>query len=232
MTNPELFDHDAFARTVHEHDFRRQVKRTVGGEPLSDDAVFGIADFVASTISGAEPDRLLDIGCGNGELLALYSRGLDTSVGIDPSRYLIEVANRNFASDQLAFVNASTVDYLTSVENPERFTRVCFFASFQYLSPTESAEALQIIGRRFTAVARVVLGNLPDLDRREAFAGGAPREGDPRTEHRTAIGRWLTLSDIKQLAPHEFKVARIEPDDDIIGGTYRFHVVLDRLRVG
>lgn len=232
MTNPELFDYDAFSRTVDGHDFRRQVKRTVGGEPLSDDAVFGIADFVASTIAGAESDLLLDIGCGNGELLALYSRGLATAVGIDPSPYLIEVANRNFASDQLVFVNASTVDYLTSVENPERFTRVCFFASLQFLSPTESAEALQIIARRFTAVSRVVLGDLPDLDRREAFAGGAPREGDPKTEHLTAIGRWLTLSDIKELAPPEFKVARIEPDDDVIEGTYRFHAVLSRLRVG
>lgn len=229
MTGSARFDHDAFARSVDSQDFRRQIKRTVGGEPLSDDAVFAIADFVASTIAGGEPDRLLDVGCGNGELLSLYARGLTKAIGIDPSEYLIQVAQRHFASERLDFVNASTVDYLAGVENPERFTRVCFFASFQYLSPAESAGALQTIARRFTAVSRVVLGNLPDLDRREAFAVGAPREGDPDTEHLTAIGRWLTLSDIKELAPPDFKVARVEPDGDLVGGNYRFHAVLDRL---
>lgn len=97
MTDPAVFDHDAWARSVDSQDFRRQVKRQVDGEPLSDDAVFAIADFCASMIAGAESDHLLDIGCGNGELLALYSRGFATAVGIDPSQYLIEVAQRHFA---------------------------------------------------------------------------------------------------------------------------------------
>jgi cyclopropane fatty-acyl-phospholipid synthase-like methyltransferase len=224
-----FFDHDAHARSVDERDFRRQVKRIIDGNPLRDNEVHALADFVTSMLDSSVEDHLLDVGCGNGELLSLYASGMASAVGIDPSEHLISIALKYFASDRLSFIHTGTVEYLERVVDPERFTRVCFFASFQYLSPHESMQALQVIGRRFTSATRLVLGNLPDLSRREAFAADAPRCSDPLNEHLTTIGRWLTLGDIEELAPREhFTVERVAPAVDVAGGHYRFHVVLKR----
>lgn len=230
MGTTELFDHDGFARSVSEGDFRRQVKRTLNGEPLDDRQVQAIADFVVTLLDASDEDHLLDVGCGNGELLSLYSGGLASVVGIDPSEYLINVSIKYFASDRIRFVNTRTVDYLETVEDPERFTRVCFFASFQYLSLSEANTALQIVHQRFPRVDRIVLGNLPDLRRRESFASGLPRHSDPEAEHLTAIGRWFTGEDIERLALDNgfSSVITSAPEKKIVVNDYRFHAILKR----
>lgn len=227
--NYPIYDHDQHARSVGRKDFRLQVKRQEGGVPLSDDQVRSIAAFVAAALSLDKSDTLLDIGCGNGELTSMYSSHCRRTVGIDPSKYMIEIAAESFSRDDLTFRNTDTLQFLQEVNESKPFTAVVFFASFQYLSEGDADRALGLLAEQ-PSVERILLGNLPDLLNRTRFADDAPR-ADPEFEHRTAIGRWLSIQEIDAMArTHGLMADVVIPGFPLVGSHYRFHALLQRSR--
>jgi SAM-dependent methyltransferase len=73
--------------------------------------LIGYHDFFVQHVRPG--DRVLDVGCGKGELAAdLVARGGATVVGIDVHRPALEFARSRFRDERLTFVEADAHDYV------------------------------------------------------------------------------------------------------------------------
>ena len=66
--------------------------------------------YVLSAVGGSSEKRVVDVGCGTGELTALLAGTVERVVGVDRSRRSIEIAKAAFAARGLNFVHASFED--------------------------------------------------------------------------------------------------------------------------
>lgn len=199
--NYPTVDYDAHARTCAPEDFWAQVKRTVRGQPVSDDQIEMIVNAIQTHLQLQPADAVLDLACGNGELSRRMFDACGSWLGVDLSDYLIEVANRHFAAPpRIAFVAASATEYLSSEPRPERFSKVLCYGSFAYFSQADACATLQLLHDRFVNVETIFIGNLPDRARASAFY--APREPEPGelTDPQAQIGIWRTEAEFAALA--------------------------------
>jgi hypothetical protein len=201
--NYPTVDYDAHARTCAPEDFWAQVKRTVRGQPVSEDQI--------------EISRRLFAECGSW-------------LGVDLSDYLIEVANRHFADPpRINFVAAGAAEYLTAESQPERFSKVLCYGSFAYFSQTDAQATLQLLHERFVNVGTIFIGNLPDRARASAFY--APRQPEPGelTDPKAQIGIWRTREEFAALAAEtgwEATFPAMPPG--FFAAKYRYDAVLRR----
>lgn len=77
-------------------DFWVQVKRTVKGQPVSQDQIDMIVSAMTAALDLSPDDILLDLGCGNGALTTYFFHRCRGGLGVDFSEFLISVARRNF----------------------------------------------------------------------------------------------------------------------------------------
>jgi SAM-dependent methyltransferase len=182
-------------------DYWAQVKRTVNGQPVSEDDITLITEAVATglALQTDGDDVLLDLGCGNGALTSrLYTR-LRAAVGVDFSEPLVEVALRDFAQPgRFDYILGNVLTYLSQEQLPDRFTKVLMYGCFSYFHDAE--RTLSLLRSRFPSVQRVFIGNLPDLSRvGQFFREGLPSPAvlrDPESK----IGTWRTSDEMRELA--------------------------------
>src|SRR5262245_37058383 len=89
-----LFKHHP--ETCDPDDIWGQVKRTVGGQPVSAQQISLIVDAIRSGLALAPDDTLLDLCCGNGALTTHLFEVCSGGLGVDYSGFLIEVAKARF----------------------------------------------------------------------------------------------------------------------------------------
>ncbi len=223
-------DYQAPAVNSARDDFWRQVRRTVGGEPVSEQQIDLIVGAILEGLKFEPHNSLLDLACGNGALTARLYPHCESSVGVDSSEYLISVAEQFFAArPSRGFVLDDLVHFTSESHNPNNFDKVLCYGSFAYLSDHDAEEALTNITKRFTNVSRVFLGNLPDLDRIDHFYRvGVPSQTvleDPMSP----IGVWRTRSYFTRLALELGwrSVVSVMPEA-FFAADYRFDVTLSR----
>ncbi len=92
---------------------------------------------------GEAPRSIMDYGCGLGSTapLLLEAFAAESTVGVDVSSQLLEVARRNHASDRTRFI--STEEYVPC----EALDLVYCNGVFHHIQPDEHAQALEYICR-------------------------------------------------------------------------------------
>lgn len=186
------------AKTRAPDDFWGQVKRTVNGKPVSQDQIDMIVAAMLAALDLRPDERLLDLCCGNGALTTYFFARCQGGRGIDYSEFLIDVAQKNFVlrpsesyvvSDAVAFV-ATAADVA--------FDKALCYGAFQYLDAAPAF--LRDLRRRFPAIRRFVIGNLPDKAlMHRFFVNGAPADGS-ESRAATPIGIWRTREEFAALA--------------------------------
>lgn len=223
-------DYDQHARTCAPDDFWAQVKRTRNGTPVPDAHIDMIVEAIRRGLALGPDDVVLDLACGNGALSQRLFESCAGLVGVDLSAYLIEVANRHFARQpDYSFVERGVAEYLEEEPQPERFTKVVCYGSFAYFAHADALAALHFLNRRFTRVDAIFIGNLPDLERKDAFYGA--RTPDPRelVDPRSQIGIWRTRAEFKAMAASAgWDVAFLEMPPEFYSAHYRYDALLRR----
>jgi cyclopropane fatty-acyl-phospholipid synthase-like methyltransferase len=215
-------------------DFWGQVKRHVFGRPVGADQIELIVDAATRALSLEADDVLLDLGCGNGALAHHLFGACSEYFGVDISTALVTVANANFAAGpHFAFTVDDVADYVSREARPERFTKVMCYGTFPYLVQESATHVLQTLATRFPNVRRVFLGNLPDLERVNAFYPGVsalhPALGNPLSE----IGIWRTPDVFKQLAEETgWSVELTNMPSSFYAAHYRYDATLSRKPAG
>ena len=94
------FLHKEYPKSFERNDFWSQIKRTVNGQPVSENQIDMIVTKVSNELELANQDTLLDLGCGNGALGNYFLKDIKYYVGVDFSEYLIGIANEYFQDEE------------------------------------------------------------------------------------------------------------------------------------
>ena len=116
----------------------------------------GITDIMKPT----KIDTILDIGCGSGELVALFYKDGYKIRGSDPSERLIKIAKERFGD--MFFVD----DIINMVHNIA-YTKILLNGVWQYLHPNLYEQALRNLHN--ICKESVFITDNPDFDKRELW---------------------------------------------------------------
>lgn len=224
------FDHNEHAKSRAPDDFWGQIRRTVNGEPVSDEQIKMITDAIDSALQLKPDDRLLDLACGNGALSHLLFDSIAGYQGVDFSEHLISVAKNNFEKlPSYRFMTNGAAEYTREETNPAQFTKVNCYGSFSYFPAADADEVLRTLHQKFTNVQRVFIGNLPDKDRAASFYKTKMAGAGEMADHASQIGIWRTQGDFAKLAGDagwKAKFSVMPPE--YYAGYYRYDVLLTR----
>jgi SAM-dependent methyltransferase len=223
-------NYDTHARTVAGDAYWSQVRRTINGKPVSEAQIMMIVDAIVSALSLQPQDVVLDLACGNGALSSYLYDKCAGLVGVDISPYLIEIARRDFARPpNYRFEQDDVIFYLAHGSDDATFSKALIYGSFQYLSRVEAVALLELLGRRFVAVVKIFIGNVPNkrlVDR--FYLDGVPSEtelNDPEAR----IGVWYAPEEIEAMAEATgWRASLSHMPADFYTAHYRFDVTLER----
>lgn len=222
--------HKEFPKECATSDFKGQIKRTVNGKPVSEEQILMILNAIRSGINISKNDVLLDLCCGNGDLANAIFPEISAYKGVDFSDYLIQVAKENFEKmPDFEFNLADALEYSTTENNPERFTKALCYGAFQYL-PAKSAEnLLKNINQRFKNIKVFFIGNLPDKERADKFYYAdidyKPLLGD----NTSPIGIWRSKDEMIKLAVDTgWDIEIINMPQNFYAAHYRYDAKLTR----
>jgi protein-L-isoaspartate O-methyltransferase len=220
------FDYLERPKQFARNDFWRQVRRTINGEPVTEEQIQLIALQIVSGLQLGKNDRLLDIGCGNGALTMAIAPYASDVLGMDYSEYLIGVAKEYFETSRVRFLQMSIDEMLTGDLNA-RYNKALLYGVSSYLNDDLLR---RLIGWYFSEHrGRMFIGNVRDKALAAKFYQ-EPKSDTELDDHTTSIGKWRTPQWFEALA-REIGVT-VEfmkmPGEFYLSGFY-FDVVLERL---
>ncbi|MCU1492390.1 MAG: Methyltransferase domain [Acidimicrobiaceae bacterium] len=222
-------DYEYYPRTLPSEDFWGQVRRTVNGQPVSEEQILMIVDSVKQGVRFEDGDVVLDLACGNGALSRYFFDSCSALLGVDRSEYLISVAKQHFEKvPRYTFLHRDAADYVMTEEEPERITKAICYGSFSFFSRDDGETVLAGLHDRFVNLRRVFIGNLPDRDRSQLFYGDAA-PGAELDDHSAQIGIWRTKEQFEQLGHKTgWKLTFGEMPDGFYARHYRYDALLER----
>ena len=121
---------------------------------------------VARKLDVRPDDRLLEIGCGPGNLLIPLSFMVACAVGMDHPAVCRRLRTR-FRGDQIRTIGCNFLDYATA---DNAFDKVLIYSVISTLS--DQAEAIAFLDKAVTLIApggRLLLGDIANADRKRRF---------------------------------------------------------------
>lgn len=219
-----------FPQVMTPGDFWRQIKRTVNGEPVSEEQIAMIVQAIDEALLLGPDDRLLDLACGNGALSQYFFGKCEDFLGVDISAVLIEVAQRYFERPGRKFLLSDVADYILNECQPEHFTKVLCYGSFSYFTEESARLVLTRLSNDFCNVQRVFIGNLPDLRLQHLFYRDGRDHGLELKSADSLIGIWRSEEEFRQLAADcgwQAHISRMP--QAFYASHYRYDVLLTRV---
>lgn len=223
-------NYDAHARSVAADAYWKQVRRTVDGKPIDELQIILIVNAITAGLSLTHTDVVLDLACGNGALSSYLFEKCAGLVGVDISPYLIEIAQKGFARPpDYHFHAEDAVSFLARNHNPLIFTKAMIYGAFQYFSREEAVAVLRVLNERFSMVAKLFIGNLPDRRRSDRFfRKSAPTEAE-LNDHEAQIGIWYRPDEIEAMAQATgWQASCSYMPASFVASSYRFDMTLER----
>ena len=223
--NASEFDYLERPKQFERNDFWRQVRRTVNGQPVSDEQIQLIVEQIRQGLDLKVGDRLLDIGCGNGALTACLETSVEATLGVDYSAYLIDIAKQHFESPRLRFAELSIEQMITG-----RLQHAHDKALLYGVSSYVSDDLLKALICWYFADhdGSLFIGNVREERHAAAFYKQA-KSSQELGDHTTSIGKWRTQDWFVQLAQElGLRVAFMKMPSAFYLSTYYFDVVLTR----
>lgn len=224
-------DFKEYPKRLAHDDYWGQVKRTVHGQPVSEEQIGMIVAAISNTLQFSATDTLLDLGCGNGALSQRLFDRLRGFLGVDFSDYLISVARQQFESlPDFRFQSADVADYLDSEKQPERFTKALCYGCFSYFDQHKAAHVLKSLESKFSKISKIFIGNLPDKGRVENFFLKNLPDSSELKNHDSKIGIWRTKEEFSDLAQSTgWRCHFLDMPETFYAAHYRYDVLLERM---
>jgi cyclopropane fatty-acyl-phospholipid synthase-like methyltransferase len=226
MSADEFFK--VYPKTCAPDDFWGQIKRTVNGVPVSQNQIDMIVEAVTTALSLNGEDMLLDLCCGNGALSTLLFARCRGGLGVDYSEFLIDVANKHFATiDHVYELVEDVVVYLDEEDVPGRFNKAVCYGSFGYLDFEAAKTFLTQLRNRFVNLQKLFIGNLPDRNLVQEFYREKDYVKGIELDNRSPIGIWRTEEEIIELSKQTgWKASITRMESSFYAAMYRYDVTL------
>lgn len=185
-------------RATHrdETEFLWQTGHTVGGVPMSEDALDRLLDPIRDALALRPDDVLLDLCCGNGFLTRRFADDVSKIVAIDFSAEMIRLAKTHNFADNVEYYQGD-VNRL----NPDlpRVTKVLMMYALQHFTPGEVRGLLSDLKARIGTGGVIVFAGVPHFDRRSDFYAGRRQTLSIRLRRligRDLMGVWWKQSEL------------------------------------
>jgi len=190
-------------------DFHRQVGRTVGGEPISEEVFNILIKDLLERLQLRSYDIVLDLCCGNGMITSKIAKECEFVVAIDFSEHLINVAKKNYSANNIEYMVFDALD-LNWLGYPNYFSKVLFFDALHYFEKYQLLSILRSLKNKITNDGIIFIDNIPDMDKK--WSG----EQD---------FIWWKREDIKEVCERlDLDVEFIEQKSYLLTSNYRFDV--------
>lgn len=211
-------------------DFWGQVKRTVNGNPITQDQINLIEETVCTQLQFKKTDNLLDIGCGNGALSVSFFDKINSLVGVDFSEYLIAVSKENFEkAPEYTFHLGDAYKFIVDYSEKEKITKALCYGTFAYFDAVTSEKMLSHLNTEYKNLTRIFIGNLPDKALADRFFYKDTDYTDQLDDPKSAIGLWRTKEEMTTLAEScGWKIQFHHMPENFHGAHYRYDVTLTR----
>jgi cyclopropane fatty-acyl-phospholipid synthase-like methyltransferase len=194
------YDYTIRAESCDKDDFWGQVRRTINGVAVPHEQIDMIVQAINTNLNLQPDDVLMDVGCGNGALTKYFFSKCAETLGVDRSSYLIDVAKKNFESlPNYIFKQADAVEFLSSIPNPQKFTKILCYGVFSFFSPEDARRFLQVLSERFINVQTAFIGNIRDLDLAHKFFMKKNEHNYDLSDHTSTMGCWRTKQETAEL---------------------------------
>lgn len=225
MTEPELV-YEEHAQGCAEDDFWRQVRRTVAGQPVGEDQIDMIVVQMRRLLAIDPHDRFLDLCCGNGALTARVFEGCEGGAGVDIAPTLIAVARKHFDVDGVEYVEQDAVGFAESAPDPNGYDKAMIYGSINFFPREQVERLLGVVRARFSSVARLVVGNVADLERLHDFFGPDDYVDGIEDDPGSPIGVWWSQDQFRELAAASgWSVEFHRMPETFYGSHYRYDAV-------
>lgn len=162
--------YDGRVERFGKRDFLTQVGHTEGGQPISPAQFQIMVGQICSLLAPGPHDRLLDLACGNGLVTAELSRNVQTTIGVDLSGRLVELAQRYQSGPNLRYFHHDVrqLDTLAGLQG-ESFSKIVMHAALQHFHPSDLEPLLRAMLSVATEDVVIVLGFVPRDGRQRFF---------------------------------------------------------------
>ena len=187
--------------TFHKTDYFRQVGKTIHGEPVSQSQFDCLISEILCQLNLKSDDTVLDLCCGNGVITNELASHCKQVVGIDFSKQLIEIANRDHRPDNVSYQCASVLELGFTTFPTIRFNKVVLYDALQYFRKSDLASILKRIISVSTEPRRILFGGVPHLQRKSKFYDTWKKRllyQFRRITNKDLIGTWWTEDDFRR----------------------------------
>ena len=220
---------DTIGERASRDDYLRQVGRTVGGEPLSEEQTPLLVAAILRALEPAASDVLLDLCCGNGLVTIELAPLFGWVVGADYSLELIETARERFAAPNITYLHRPAAEVGPGDFPAGRPTKVCMNSALQLFNKPDFEALLAALNQLREGPMDLFFTDVPDADRLFAFYNTPERRAEyerRRAEGTEAIGTWWEQTDVMQVldrAGYDAVVVELAPDR--YASHYRFDLL-------
>ncbi len=157
-------------KSVGEKEYLNQVGHTVNGLPYSDYQFQSMVLKICNCLDLQNDDVLLDICCGNGVITTELAKKCRKVVGVDFSKPLLKVANRDHRPANVSYHRINVIDYAEmSKIPPGTFNKILMHGALQYFRKRELTLLLNNIMQLSTDRSTIFIGSIPDKKRKWKF---------------------------------------------------------------
>lgn len=216
------------AKNLNETDFWGQVRRTINGEPVSEEHIKMIVNQVKTHLAIQSNDRILDLCCGNGALSDRLFQLCSSGVGVDFSEYLIRIAQKYFTGENQQFIESDVVAYTASTSD-RTFTLGQCYGSLQFLGVEGTKSLIHNLLHNYN-LKRFFIGNVPDRTQADNFFKKRNITNYALDDIESAIGYWWNPDELKQLTESSgWKSTILRMPPEYYNQEYRFDLLLERV---
>ncbi|NND97228.1 MAG: methyltransferase domain-containing protein [Pirellulaceae bacterium] len=232
MNGPEIvgdYLHKEYPKQFAKTEFWKQIKRTVNGEPVSDQDIDLIVKQIISQLDLQPNDHLLDLGCGNGALASRLFSQCKQYTGVDFSEYLLSVAEEYFCPrDGIRYIQSDIRQTQNFVSAATSANKVLIYGCIGYLHRHEVKMLLHDLKTALCGLSTILIGNVADESRAGEFFRARSVNDYLLDDPSSPIGVWWEQAEWKKIGDElGFQTTCVSMRDDFYGSRYRYDVVFE-----
>ena len=212
---------------VNSESLQIQVARTRSGNPIAEENWRRTLLYVSNLLQLQKNEVFLDACGGNGLFASNLHDMCNKTIVVDVNGELLTNLTKNFP--EITAVNSDLIHFLD--ENEQKFDKILFYAGIQYFSEIEVYRILSKYMEFLNPEGVILIGDIPDLLRRDSFLSGEFRyKGyfENLRNGKETIGTWFSYEWLKELANYlGFESCELHHQPEYqIYSDFRFDVVI------
>ena len=146
-----------------------QVRRTLHGQPITQDEVAFIRSSLLAALALESEDRVLDLCCGNGLLTLDLAQRARSVVAVDFARPLLASLGEELAGSGLRNVTVLCEDAMKADFAAGTFSKVVMAGALQHFSLAQTVTLFSRLATWLAPGGRLLVTDIPDQSRQWAF---------------------------------------------------------------